>query len=201
MTMPMQHIEENLLDQYAMGTLPHESIAEVEEHLLICAICQSRLVAVDEFLPLFRSAATELDAPATSWWFNALAFRRWFWSGAAAALAALLIFLATGDSHKAKPAPAILLMQSLRGPEAEAEMVSGRPCFLVFDLAIPANHESYEVEVVDAVGNEVFHKGAELKDGRLTVLVQRLAPGSYWVRVYRTQLKKELMAEYGLRAE
>ena len=199
--MSMQHIEENLLDQYAMGTLPQGSITEIEEHLLICLLCQRRLVAVDEFLPLFRSAATPLDARATPWWLGALAFRRWFWSGTAAALAALLIFLATGESHKAKLAPAILLMQSMRGPEADAEMVSGRPCLLVFDLAIPANHEDYEIEVVDAVGSEVLHHGGDFKDGRLTVLVQRLAPGSYWVRVYRKQVARELMAEYGLRAK
>jgi len=31
--MPMKHIEENLLDQYALGSLSAESIAELEEHL------------------------------------------------------------------------------------------------------------------------------------------------------------------------
>jgi hypothetical protein len=199
--MPTQHLEETLLDQYAMGTLPQESITEVEEHLLICPLCQHRLVAVDEFLPLFRSAATPVDVPAAPTWIGALAFRRWFWSGTAAALAAFLIFLAIGDAHKAKAPPAILLMQSLRGPEAGAEMISGRPCLLVFDLAIEAKPSGYEIEIVDSIGNEVLRKGAEVKDGRLALLVGPLARGSYWVRVYRTQTVRGLIAEYGLRAK
>jgi hypothetical protein len=199
--MPAQHIEETLLDQYAMGTLPRESITEVEEHLLICLLCQRRLVAVDEFLPLFRSAALPLDAPVSPWWIGTMPFRKWFWSSTAAALAAFLIFLAGGNAHKAKAPPAILLMQSLRGPEAGAEMAPGRSCLLVFDLAIDARPMDYEIEIVDSIGNEVLRKGAEAKDGRLAVLVAPLARGSYWVRVYRTPPVRELLAEFGLRAK
>ena len=80
-------------------------------------------------------------------------------------------------------------------------MAAGRPGLLVFDLAVQANHSEYEVEIVDGVGNEVLHMGAEVKDGRYAVLVERLAPGSYWVRLYRKQGVRELVAEYGLRAE
>jgi hypothetical protein len=199
--MPTQHLEETLLDQYAMGTLPVQSITEVEEHLLICSVCQSRLVAVDEFLPLFRSAATPVDVLATPNWIGALAFRKCFWSGTAAALTALLIFLSIGDGHKAKGLPAILLMQSLRGPEAGAEMASGRPCLLVFDLAMEAQPRDYEIEIVNSIGNEVLRKGAEVKDGRLALLAGPLARGSYWVRVYRARTVRELLAEYGLRAK
>jgi hypothetical protein len=197
----MQHIEENLLDQYVMGTLPGELTAEVEEHLLTCSFCQGRLVEADEFLTLFRSAAIPVNPGPVPWWISVLTFRKWYWSGAAAALATLLIFLVTGDFHKAKLPPAIVLMQSLRGPEAGAQMASGRPGLLVFDLAVQANHSEYEAEIVDAVGNEVLHIGAEVKDGRYAVLVEGLAPGSYWVRLYRKQGMRELVAEYGLRAE
>src|SRR5712692_4667964 len=103
--MPMQHIEENLLDQYASGTLSAESTAELEEHLLVCSICQSRLVDADELLLLFREAATLEDACVTPRWRDAFAFRTSFWSGTAAVLAALLIFLITGDSHHTKLSP------------------------------------------------------------------------------------------------
>jgi hypothetical protein len=140
----MQHIEENLLDQYALGTLSPESIAELEEHLLVCSFCQSRLVEADELLILFREAATLEDASTTPRWRNAFAFRTSFWSGAAAALTALLILLITGDSHRAKLPPAILLMQSLRGPEAGAKMASARPILLVFDMAVQASRD-YEI--------------------------------------------------------
>jgi anti-sigma factor RsiW len=197
----MQHIEENLLDQYALGTLSAESIAELEEHLLACSICQSRLVEADELLLLFREAATLEDAHATPRWRNAFAFRNSFLAGTAAVLAALLILLITGDSHHAKLSPAILLMESLRGPEAAAEMASSTPSLLVFDVAAQVNPADYEIVIVDAVGAEVLKKRAEVRDGRLAVLVERLARGSYWVRLYRRQPAWELFAEYSLRAE
>jgi hypothetical protein len=196
----MQHIEENLLDQYALGTLSPESIAELEEHLLVCSFCQSRLVEADELLILFREAATLEDASTTPRWRNAFAFRTSFWSGAAAALTALLILLITGDSHRAKLPPAILLMQSLRGPEAGAKMASARPILLVFDMAVQASRD-YEIDIVDALGNEVLKKAAEVRDGRLAVLVEKLASGSYWVRVYCQHPSTELLAEYSLQSE
>jgi hypothetical protein len=199
--MPIQHIEANLLDQYALGTLSAESIAELEEHLLVCSFCQNRLVEADEFLILFREAATPEDASTTQRWLNTFAFRTSFWSGAAAALAALLILLITGDSHHANLQPAILLMQSLRGPEAGAVMGSARPFLLIFDVAVQANPADYEIEIVDAVCNEVLDRGADVRDGRLAALVERLARGRYWVRVYRKQPGRELLAEYSLRAE
>jgi anti-sigma factor RsiW len=197
----MQHIEENLLDQYALGTLSAESIAELEEHLLVCSICQSRLVEADKLLLLFREAAPLEDARATPRWRNAFAFRTSFLSGTAAALSALLIMLITGDFHRAKLSPAILLMESLRGPETGPVMTAATPSLLVFDVAAPANPADYEIEIVDAVGNEVLKRSAEVRDGRLAALVERLARGSYWVRVYRQQPAKELFAEYSLRAE
>jgi anti-sigma factor RsiW len=197
----MQHIEENLLDQYALGTLSAESISELEEHLLVCSLCQSRLVEADELLLLLREAASLEDATATPRWRNAFAFRTSFWSGTAAVLSALLILLITGDSHHAKLSPAILLMESLRGPESAAVLASATPSLLVFDVAAQANPADYEIEIVDAVGNEVLKRGAEVRDGRLAVLVERLARGSYWVRVYRLQPAREPLAEYSLRAE
>jgi hypothetical protein len=197
----MRHIEENLLDQYAQGTLSAELRPDLEEHLLVCSVCQNRLVEADELLILFREAATLEDASTTPRWLNAFAFRTSFWSGSAAALTALLILLITGDSHPAKPPPAILLMQSLRGPDAGGAMSSARPLILVFDVAVQANFADYEIDIVDAVGNEVLKRAAEVRGGRLAILVEKLARGSYWVRVYREQPSRELLAEYGLQAE
>jgi hypothetical protein len=194
----MEHIEDNLLDQYALGNLPRESITELEEHVLACSFCQRRLVEVDEFLILFRVGATLEDGGTAPQWINAFTPRNLLWPGAATALAILLMFLTTGDSHHARLPPAILLLQSLRGPEAGAEMASARPYLLVFDMAAPASREAYEIEIVDTVGNEVLKRDAEARDGRITALIERLARGSYWVRVYRKQPGRKLLAEYSL---
>jgi anti-sigma factor RsiW len=198
--MPAPHIEEDLLDRYAMGTLPGESVAAVEEHLLICRFCQNRLVETDQFVPLFRAAATQVDARTAPEPRRVFASRM-VWAGALASAAALLVFLISGEPHITKAPPAILMMQSLRGPEAGARTAAGKPALLVFDLAIQANPADYEVEIVDAVGNEILQTGAAVKDGRLTVLVEKLARGSYWIRLYRKQAERELVVEYALRAE
>lgn len=198
--MPNPHIEENVLDRYAMGTLPGESIAEVEEHLLTCQVCQKRLVDTDEFVTLFRVAAPQVTRPRAIEWKRPSPRQIVSWACATAAAAALLVFLITGERHSIQPTPATLLMQSLRGPEAGSHIASGRPSILVFDLAVPATSADYEIQVVDTLGNEILKRDAEVRDGRLSVLVQKLARGSYWVRVYR-KANQDLVAEYGLRAE
>jgi hypothetical protein len=127
MGQPTPHIHEDLLDQYAMATLPEGSVAEVEEHLLSCSLCQKRLVETDEFLTVFRAAATQVDARPARQPKPFLLSRIIACAGAAAALAALLVFLIPEERQNAKLPPATLLMQSFRGPEAAAHMVSGRP--------------------------------------------------------------------------
>jgi len=195
---PTPHIREDLLDQYAMAILPERLAAEVEEHLLSCSLCQKRLVETDEFLTVFRAAATQVDArPARQpgrWPSRIIAC-----AGAAAAVAALLVFLISGERQNAKPS-AMLLMQSFRGPEAAAHMVSGRPYRLAFDLSVQTTVD-YEVEIVDEIGNGILKIGAEVRNGRLTVPLEKLARGSYWVRVYRTRPDRQVVAEYGLRAD
>ena len=199
MAQPTPHIEEDLLDQYAMATLPEGSVAEVEEHLLGCSFCQKRLVEADEFLTVFRKAATELGArpaqqPRQFWPSRVIAW------GSAAALAALLVFLISGQRQEAKPPPAIVFMQSLRGPWTEAQIVSGRPCRLVFDLPVQSTVD-YEVEIVDEIGKGILTIRAEVRNGQLIVPLKKLGRGSYWVRVYRVRPDRQVLAEYGLRAD
>ena len=54
------HIPEDLLEQYAMGTLPDPESAPVEEHILLCSECQARLQEIDEFLLAIQGAAAAL---------------------------------------------------------------------------------------------------------------------------------------------
>ena len=199
--MSTPHIEEDLLDEYAVGTLTAGAIAEIEEHLLVCSFCQKRLVETDEFVTIFRSAATQLNTRPASAWKRQTRFRIVSWAGATAAAAALLAFLISEERSNMHLPPATVLMQSPRGAEV-AHTASGRSCLLVFDLAISATTADYEITIVDAAGNEILKTAAEVRNGQLNLLVQKLARGSYWVRVYRKHAHREqLVAEYGLRAE
>src|SRR5215467_8171694 len=138
------HIHEDLLDQYAMATLPESSIADVEEHLLTCSLCQGRLVQADEFVAVFRAAA-ELEMKPVQYRMRSLRLRIIACAGASVALTLLLVFLNLGERRNFRLPPAVLLMQSFRGPEAAAHMVSGRRYSLVFDLPIQAA-AGYQVE-------------------------------------------------------
>lgn len=196
--MPAPHISDELLDQYALGTLPEERVAVVEEHLLSCEPCQSRLDASDEFAMLFRAASVQPDARPERSWRTFWNHRAASWTAAAAAMLAILLVVA-GPFGKPPMAPATVLMQSLRGPEAPPHVAAGQPALLVFDIVPTAGVNDYEARIVNPLGVEILVAEVSFKDGRLAVLVDRLPRGSYWVRVFRTN-NREPIAEYGLRA-
>jgi hypothetical protein len=199
--MPTPHIDENVLDRYAMGTLPGTAIPQVEEHLLSCSLCQSRLVETDDFLIHFRAAATQVELHTAPFWQSVLNTQRFIWGGSAVAAAGLVLLLVTGEPRLSKPQPATVLMQSLRGPEDQAQIAKGSPSLLIFDLPIPATHPSYEVEVVDTAGKQILKGQGIVKDDRLAFPIQKLAPAGYWVRIYQKQPARALVAEYGLQAK
>ena len=199
--MPAPHIEENVLDRYAMGTLPGESIPKVEEHLLDCFFCQSRLVQTDEFLVYFRAAATQLELRPVPLWQRLLNAQRLLWGGSAVVAAGLMLLMAPGVPEQMKPQPAIVLMQSLRGPEGRTEVARGRPSVLVFDVPVVPASTVFEIEIVNTAGNEILKGNGNVKEDHLTFPVARLAPAAYWVRVYQRQPAKVLVAEYGLEAK
>jgi len=198
--MPASHPEDELLDRYASGTLPEQCLAGVEEHLLTCTECQSRLKTSDEFVMLFRMAAVESDVrQGHGWrlfWKPGVAIHAASWTTAVAMLAILLLLKGPFDGTPTAPAP--VLMQALRGPEASAEVTAGKRALLVFDL-VPAAGVNYEARIVNPVGAEIRASKVSTKDGHLAAVVERLLPGSYWVRVYRTDAPEPL-TEYGLRA-
>ena len=85
----MAHPDDELLDQYATGRLGDERLAEVEEHLLVCSICQARIAELDEFLSTFRLASPRVSAQAASLW-SISPHRFLFWAAPVSATAALL---------------------------------------------------------------------------------------------------------------
>jgi hypothetical protein len=52
----VQHIAEDSLEQYAMGAFPERKAGPLEEHLLICTVCQDRLQITDDYVVAIRAA-------------------------------------------------------------------------------------------------------------------------------------------------
>ena len=111
-----------------------------------------------------------------------------------------ILLLVVGPLRKSPSEPATVFMQSLRGPDAPAQVTAGRPAVLIFDIVPAARVNNYEARIVNPVGIEILAPEVFSKDGRLAVRVDRLLPGSYWVRVSRADTH-EPIAEYGLRSK
>lgn len=55
-----EHIDEDVLETYALGRLEAEDAARVEEHLLICVACQTHLEKTESFIKALRGVAADL---------------------------------------------------------------------------------------------------------------------------------------------
>ncbi len=55
------HATEDALEAYAMRRLSGRDVAHLEEHLLICPVCQTRLDEVDEYVRVAKAAAAALS--------------------------------------------------------------------------------------------------------------------------------------------
>jgi anti-sigma factor ChrR (cupin superfamily) len=54
---PHNHASEDVLEQYAMGTMSEANSAPLEEHLLVCPACCERVAWLDDFVKSICAAA------------------------------------------------------------------------------------------------------------------------------------------------
>lgn len=51
------HVTDDLLEGYALAALEEDTLAYVEEHLLVCEDCRVRLQTMEEFVADFRTVS------------------------------------------------------------------------------------------------------------------------------------------------
>jgi anti-sigma factor RsiW len=56
----IRHVNDEQLEQYVLGDLPEEQLAELEQHLLICGPCQERLARMDAYVASMEAAARRM---------------------------------------------------------------------------------------------------------------------------------------------
>jgi hypothetical protein len=127
---------------------------------------------------------------------------------ATAAVAAMVVCvlalapsLLTGPS--ATPAFAVAL-EAARGVEglAESRVPANSPLLLSIDLSELPARDSYKVEVVDATGRPEMDLTLAPANGRLVANTGRaLGAGRHWVRLYSSNEPRNLLREYGVKAE
>ncbi len=196
------HPSEEHLERYSMDKLPQPECAALEEHLLVCSICQQRLVAAETYVAVMKAALQK-----RSWaeqYIRPPGFLRYFqqvphraWAGAFAVVAVLgLVVL-----YRPAPAPEVqVTLEAVRGFEGPtvSKRAAGRPIHLILDLADRPDTAAYRVEVVSWTGSQEWQGEGRPSGGKLSVRIPKLEEGLHWVRLYSGTA---LVREYGLKLE
>lgn len=187
------HKTDEQLEFYALGRLSEADIAEVEEHLLVCAFCREILDEWDSFaLAMHRAIANEPAVDRKDW----LAWMRrpvvpWVAGFALVVLAAGLYW----NSDRRPIAPlATLQLTAMRGEMpsvAEARQTE-------LTLTDTPSSAGLRMEVVDFAGKSVW-AGPLVRGGDRVKLTTPLRPGDYFVRLFDGAGK--LLHEYDFRVQ
>lgn len=206
MQLSSEHALEENLERYSMATLPEAEAEILEEHLLICPLCQERLTESDEYVCAMRTAASKLRAGDSSSWRRSLVPPKLAWAGAAA-ISLILLLLASGYWHLPRTRnspPVAVVLQTVRG----ADGLGGAKAPMNFPLALEADLSglpivtAFRLEVVDAQGVLVRRLDLKPEGGRLLAKVPGgLTRGRYWVRLHTAEPDHELLREYALQVE
>jgi len=214
-----------MLEEYVFDRLPETETAALEEHILVCEVCQYALTEVDEFILAMKegAAAFEFDPPSafkTKW----ARFRQAAlpaveppWVRAALVVAAIAVALLIpaglikGRLAAPGPEPARIVLVALRG-STFSEGPARRRLTLSIDPADLPAAEEYRAEVVNASGRRVWESAqrsvvrgstsgpATPSSAALSLSTDRgFEPGTYWVRLYISQGR--LLREFGLRLQ
>ena len=204
-----QHPDEDQWERYALGMLPEDQIAEMEEHLLVCPDCQDRLAEADAYIYAVREAVRNLQRkPPSGWRLVRARLERWMevpvvsWGVAAAAVLVLLLLVPRlvlpprGDVSAALT----VMLHAARssGEDLFARAPAGRALWLQWDPRGLPPESCCQVEVVDAEGRLVAERRLN-HPAESGLLLHSLRPGAYWVRLYVREPDKELVREFGLR--
>jgi hypothetical protein len=192
------HIDEEILERYALGKLGEEDVAPLEEHLFVCHACQDRLDDTDAFVSAFRTAIQEVPAGAAQerWYQRFFRIPKVAWVPALAAAAVLAIVVQTTPTIDK---PQLVQLRTYRGAEVGGEVAAGSPLDLRLGSENLKRGLPYRVEIVDSRGARVWYGVASWDEDVAGVHVSKvLGAGKYWVRLYEVAPDSELVREYGL---
>jgi hypothetical protein len=204
-----EHVSEERLEEYCLGSVPATELESVENHLLVCPQCQDRLGETEQYVRTVRQAAAAVAASQLEQRRRRRAMVERFlrpvpMTAAAAAVAALLLLAMILPPRKTRiERPVAVTLELTRGDESSSARAPARkPLALVLDLTGLAQLNSYDVQIVDAAGGTVLRSVAKADRGHALVATSsRLAQGMYWVRVYDPSAQATPLREFGLELE
>ncbi len=178
------HLTEDALEAYSLGRLSLETDLEVfEEHLLVCAWCQSRQEKMDAFVLAAKDGAQAvIDQPSPGRTSSYLP------AAIAAGAVGLLLVPAAIERYNSPADLELVAVRNITRTEAPA----GRNLNLKADLTgLPAGPLRWEL--VSANGDKIAE--GPLTAGRLSL--SALATGQYWVRLRQGEV---VVREFSLSA-
>jgi len=120
------------------------------------------------------------------------------WAGGSALVAIAIIFTMTPASPVKSQH---LELSTVRGAETSAPHANANtPIDLQLNLTELPTATSYIVELVDASGKVLRDYSSQAQDSKLRVsIMERLPAGQYWIRLYGSPAKNDLLREYALK--
>jgi len=186
------HPSDELLEEYFFHRLAEAHVAEIEEHLLICEACRNAVRELDAFIPSMKAEAVRpaIGRPHSLPVANRI--------GVAATVALLLVALVVFRTRPLdNPAPAEVILSSIRGLESRSEAPAGKPLQLNIEAPDLVNGQAYRIAVVDAAGGVVWVGTATDSGGKIVAQEPKhLTSGVYWVRLYDSEGRQ--LREFGM---
>ena len=194
------HLNEDVLERYAMRHLSEEDAETVEDHLSLCSHCQARLDENHAFIATLRLADKMSPARNSGWlrlpaWLQA-GWRVPVWTGVAAGAAALILAVSLDRRPDELGKLALVNIEGTRGASTVAH---GEGPF-EFKVFMPAAARSYHVQLLDGSGDKRWEGDVAGDNGNLHVIVKRrIAAGQYYLHV--TEAETGSQHDYGVRVE
>ncbi len=200
----VEHITEEQLEKYHLQQLSEAAAVAVEDHLLLCEHCQTKLEDLEVFIKSFRAVAPilarqdarEQRGGIVDWLRRQL--QNPFAALALSAVAALALFLVPLRwSTSAAPGPlATIELQAVRAgfvPQAP----TGRPLRFRLDLSGLPPSASFRAEFTQDNGKTITNLTLSLSQTTNALdLPEGLTVGRYWLRIYSPQ-QSEPLREFG----
>jgi hypothetical protein len=185
-----QHFDEESLESYAFGRLAEERAEVLEEHLLICEECRTRLDTTQSYIKAMARGSLWLQKESAkpglfsqvSGWF------RWPVMVWAPATAAVLVILAVSAVNLRRNEPILPpVAVSLMANRAEAEVVQAHhPVILHLDTTgLKLKSSAVQVTLVDANGKKLEESSAAFGQFVDFKIAQPLQPGVYYARILK----------------
>ncbi len=185
-----RHPTNEVLELYSFGRLSGAELDRTENHLFVCEQCQEELGSVDCSIREIKEACERLTRQPTPARVGLLT--RMFslpakpvFAGAFAAVA-LAIIVPVSIYRSGSVEPAVVHLDSLRGPEGGAlRAPAKRPLHLQLSMPEGETQSKFRAEIVNQSGSTVWTGFPIRADGNMTMDVDKsLGEGLYWVRLF-----------------